>query len=538
MQSLLMHRRFLVVLGVVSGLVFLYFCFQAELHTWAYTALTAALVLLLVFVWGNQPFVLAGWVVVGLLRLVETFLLAPGTGGVLGRVLVLAYLAATIVFILGKRLRRAACVVMAGLFWLRLMQLDPPRPQDVRDGLVLLYALGSFGLLFFGGVGLVSQFVLPVQRAHERLRVFGRLLLYIVGRHGPALFVKHAELVAASGELKRRGPGLILIGSNSAVVLEREAALPPPPWAAGRTPRPPVRIEGPGLAFTDVDESLRAQDLLDLRRQSRAAIGVMGATRDGLEVAATVRVTFTLAPPAPDASPASRHRPAYPLNRESAFRAVYGRAADAADAVRWTELPLVVAKEIYRERLAQKTLEQLLRPNAPDWEEDPLAGFRSDFEERVKTNLLLKERGIQVWSAGISQLSFPKQGEQASAVEQQRIQNWLAEWQKREQEVRAGGDLVAIRIKQRARIEAQKEWLARLAEAMQMSGTEPKQVVVLRLCQALETAASDPSTRRLLPRDTIRMLENIREWLKFDEAPPPVIPPVAARQDGPSGTHG
>ena len=437
MKSLLTQRRFLVYLGVVSGLVFLYFCFAAELQTWAYTALTAALVLLLVFVWSNQPFILAGWAVVGLIRLVQTYLDAPGTSGVWGKLLALAYLAALVVFLATfyrlKRLRLRACVAMAVIFWLRLMQLDPPGLEDVRDGLVLLYALGCFGLLFFGGLGLMAQFVLPVQTSRERLGVLGRLLWYIVGRHGPALFVKRAELVADSGELKRRGPGLILIDSNSAVALEREPALPPPPWAAWRKPKPPVRIEGPGLVFTEADEALRAQDLLDLRRQSRSASGVMGSTRDGLEVAATLRATFTLIPPPPTTSTELHHRPAYPLHPKSAFDAVYGRAASAEDAVRWTELPFVVAKEIYRDRLSQKTLEQLLRPNSPDWEEDPLASFRSDFEERVKTHPLLKERGIQVLSAAIAQLSFPKQGEQASAVEQQRLQNWRAEWQKREQ---------------------------------------------------------------------------------------------------------
>ena len=123
------------------------------------------------------------------------------------------------------------------------------------------------------------------------------------------------------------------------------------------------------------------------------------------------------------------------------------------------------------------------------------------------------QRSGEVKTSGSAAAPAPRR----DAVEQQRIGTWLAEWKRREVEVKAGGDLQAARVKQRARIEAQQEWMIKLTQIMQAQGTQTKRVVALRLLQALETAATDPATRPLLPADTIKMLDNVREWLKFNE---------------------
>jgi hypothetical protein len=525
LKSLLTQRRLWVWLGVVGGVMLFAAGFWEELNAWASTVLALVFILLVLFIWGHHTLVLLLWTAAGLWRLVEIQLANPGQAGTWGRAVVLAYLAAFILFIIRPRRRRTLSVIMAGLFWLRLMLLNPPSTDSLQSGVTLAYALGGFALIFFGGLALIAQFVLPVQTLTERRRVIGRLLLYLFGRPGPALFVKRAQLVSSAGELQRPGPGLILVDPNSAVILEREPAL-----GAPGQPRPQVRVAGPGLVFTEPDERLRADDILDLRRQTRAVGGVRGLTRDGLEVEAALRVTFRLAPPAePDS--AARHHPAYPFNPESAFRAVYGRAADSETAVRWTELPLVVAKQVYRDLLAQRRLDQPFQLYSPTVE-DPLASFRNEFAAQMKTHPVLQERGIQVLSASVSQMTFPAQDGQGNSVERQRLLNWLAEWQSRELVIKAGMDLQAVRIRDEARIAAQKAWVKQLAEVMQMQGKgdEARQATALRLFQALEAAASDPSTRRLLPADAIRMLENIRKWLRFDGQAP--APPPAARRDG------
>jgi paraquat-inducible protein B len=99
-------------------------------------------------------------------------------------------------------------------------------------------------------------------------------------------------------------------------------------------------------------------------------------------------------------------------------------------------------------------------------------------------------------------------------VKKQRIETWLAEMKRQELQALAGGNLEADRIKLRKRLEAQHEWGNNLIKIVQLQDTQPKRAVALRLLQALETAASEPSTRKLLTEDTIKMLSSVRDRLK------------------------
>lgn len=455
--SFVQRREFRTALIASLGALLLVILFWSEFIEWWYTAIILALISPFIVLWWNQ------------------------------RLLVLLTLAIAI------------------LIWLLLWTLYPPGPNARHAAWVLLYIAMSFGLLFFGGIGLISQFVLPVQTMKERQGVFGRLLLYALGKHGPAVSVKNAQVVSAPEERKRKGPGICLVDSNSAVALQRED-MPKPPAM-------PVRMAGPGIVFTNAKERLRDKDVLDLRKQTRSAPNVLGLTREGIEVAANISVTFRLER-LPDSLQTERNQPAYSFNPDSAFRAVYGRAVGATEPVGWTELPMVVAKETYREIISRETLDHLFRPMSPSGD-DPLAEFRDTFKAQVVANPMLKERGIEVLGTRIS--LNPSHGEQVKGVEDQRIRNWLMEWKRREAETLAGGELQAGRIMRRARIEAQYEWVSKLTQIMQAQGAHSKRVVALRLFQALETAASDPSTRRMLPANAIEMLNNVREWLKFNE---------------------
>jgi hypothetical protein len=42
----------------------------------------------------------------------------------------------------------------------------------------------------------------------------------------------------------------------------------------------------------------------------------------------------------------------------------------------------------------------------------------------------------------------------------------------------------------------------------------PEEALALRVYQALESAATDPVTRRLLPSDTMRMLRDFNNWFR------------------------
>jgi regulator of protease activity HflC (stomatin/prohibitin superfamily) len=130
----------------------------------------------------------------------------------------------------------------------------------------------------------------------------------------------------------------------------------------------------------------------------------------------------------------------------------------------------------------------------------------------------LRERGIKVIASGFGEL-IPVD----EAIYRQRLETWRAPWQKDVEIVRAQQDLEAMRIRSRARAEAQRGLTQSLANILQKQ-PHSDEIAALRVLQALEAAASDPHTQQLLPSDTITLMRTIHDWLLPGESrfPPPV----------------
>ncbi len=177
---------------------------------------------------------------------------------------------------------------------------------------LLIYLLG----LFF-----VAQFTLPVQRWAERFAIFGRLLLYLVGEHGPIVFVREGKYATRVVNDNNLQPGVALIDLSSAIVIDR------PPWMeigsenrgtvpSGKLiPSSPYRkipradreensnwlhVYGPGVNFIKSGE--RIHSIVDLRRQARFDSGIKALTRDGIGIETSVFSVFSLSDP-PDVIP-------------------------------------------------------------------------------------------------------------------------------------------------------------------------------------------------------------------------------------------
>lgn len=136
---------------------------------------------------------------------------------------------------------------------------------------------------------------------------------------------------------------------------------------------------------------------------------------------------------------------------------------------------------------------------------------------QLTTPKLLRNRGIKVINSSFGEL-VPV----ADAIFQQRLETWQAPWQKDVDIVRARQDLEAMRIRSRARLAAQRN-LAQTLSNILIQHPHSDEIAALRVLQALESAASDPHTKSLLPADTINMLKAIRDLLS---PPLPRIPPV------------
>jgi len=244
--------------------------------------------------------------------------------------------------------------------------------------------------------------------------------------------------------------------------------------------------------------------------------------------------------------------PVFDPNRVYAAVSSQARTADE-QVVPWDELPLERAIDSYRDILQDANYNDFF--GAPDEIVLPLSLYRrkqrftmvnngvlayrhvrhykdaslqkdaiySENELQVTmirqltTPKLLRDRGIKVIASGFGEL-IPID----EAVYRQRLDNWQAPWQKDAEIVRARQDLEAMRIRSRARAAAQRSLTQTLADILKKH-PHSEEIAALRILQALESAASDPHTKQLLPADTINLIKTIRDWLLPVEprTPPP-----------------
>jgi hypothetical protein len=62
------------------------------------------------------------------------------------------------------------------------------------------------------------------------------------------------------------------------------------------------------------------------------------------------------------------------------------------------------------------------------------------------------------------------------------------------------------------RVQAQRDFVEYLSQIYQATPNS-REILALQVLQALEVAAADPKTRRLLPEETFSMLRSIHDWL-------------------------
>jgi hypothetical protein len=217
---------------------------------------------------------------------------------------------------------------------------------------------GVFWMAFF------AQFVLPVTRLGDRTTIISRLVSYLSGTHGPAIFVENGVVRESEGELNKRGPGVVWLDSASAAVL--------------RTPVKFTRTVGPGVHFTRSKEYIAAT--VDLHTLTQA-IGpndddqpftvketdpnyehiqkrryeTSALTRDAIEVVATLTVTFRI-----KSVPGEGGTP-FGFNEENVRKAVTDSLTQGvqADEPVWSPLPAKMAVDVWREYLRKFKLIEL-----------------------------------------------------------------------------------------------------------------------------------------------------------------------------------
>ena len=123
-----------------------------------------------------------------------------------------------------------------------------PMPTSVS---AIVGDLWLFLFIFLAALFFFAQFTLPLKHTRERLRAAWRLFMYLINRHGPAIFINDGTIVRGERELEKSGPGVMLLDTASAAVL--------------RTSTKVTRAVGPGVAFLGAREKVGG--IVDLHRQ-------------------------------------------------------------------------------------------------------------------------------------------------------------------------------------------------------------------------------------------------------------------------------
>jgi hypothetical protein len=325
--------------------------------------------------------------------------------------------------------------------------------------------LGMLVLLLM--ISLTAQFVLPVRESRDRLAVIRRLLGFLVGERGPVTFIHNGEARESYGERMRRAPGVFLIDHASAAVLRTNIQF--------------TRPAGPGVTFSNRGE-WRAESL-DLRRQIRSTKGFtppsgepakldkinsLAITRDGIPVSTDLSVTFMLDPGHSSEPREGRDAklPPYEFNKSAAEKAVYGHAYSEFEDLPWTELPLRLVIDLWRELVKEQTLLELIGREKTDVL--PLLELKvqiknrlisptvetreQDGRRRLEANReydVLQSRGIRVLDVGgMTSLYLPDE------IHKERMLRWREAWAGGVQEALAEAKEDVKQVRHRGEAEA------------------------------------------------------------------------------------
>ena len=102
------------------------------------------------------------------------------------------------------------------------------------------------------------------------------------------------------------------------------------------------------------------------------------------------------------------------------------------------------------------------------------------------------------------------------------VDHWSAGWQRDAQLTASEYELEAMRVRAKIKAEAQRDMIFALSEVFNMPDLS-REALIWRIFQALETVADDPTTRSLLPTETLNFLWDLRQYLL---PPPPTGPTV------------
>jgi hypothetical protein len=120
---------------------------------------------------------------------------------------------------------------------------------------------------------------------------------------------------------------------------------------------------------------------------------------------------------------------------------------------------------------------------------------------------VLRDRGIKVLNAGCGDLEPIDKD-----VRDKFKDSWLSIKRKEEMLKRADYELEATRIKNHARVRVQRSMYYNFNKILEKQ-EYPREALAILIFQELEAAAADPETRKLLPDNTLNLMQSISQML-------------------------
>jgi hypothetical protein len=395
-----------------------------------------------------------------------------------------------------------------------------------------------------------SQFVLPIQNQKDRREIYSRVSNFESGRRGPALFVKNGRVITHEGELDKRGPGVIVLDTASALVLRTDTEI--------------KDTVGPGIKFTKVyrhnnevqheyiagsvdlrtqwqfigplasDQSFLASTppKTDKNIQVRAQ-QTSGLTRDGFEISPTISIKFGIKRPfdkQPDESGVISQYGFDPVAvRNAITREVVMLNANDNKQTRmeWNRLPAHLVVNLWREYIRKfklsdlftnsgvsglQTIEDMINkrvglPNVVALDDTglPTGEWTESLEYRQ-----LESRGLEITEVRIHNVLLDQ------AIESSMIESWSAEWltlAKKEEALLKEKEAL---IETAAREEASKKFALIASEKIGNKPTMPQQTpfkTLQLLIEPLRDFIIKESSANNDMEKELRKLDEIWKWL-------------------------
>jgi len=406
-----------------------------------------------------------------------------------------------------------------------------------------------------------SQFVLPIQNPQYREEIAARVKNFETGSRGPALFIKNGREIKHAGEAEKRGPGLIVLDTASALVLRTDAEI-----------RDTV---GPGIVFTKSYEKngqyyneyiagsvdLRAQwqfigplttdqpflnpisspkeynETQNRRQQTN------GLTRDGFEISPTISIRFCIKRPAKNTPTESGVTSRYGFDSDAVRNAItremiqLGASENTKTRLEWNKVPAHLVVNIWREYVRKFKLNDLFTASGNSGlqiiEEainkrvkqarvlalDDTGAKTSEWVESLEFKQL-QSRGLEIKEVRIHNILFDP------LLEEQIIQQWSAEWMKiAKKEEKYIKDMESL-IETVARNDASKNFAKIAARSFGGKPTLPQEnpfKTLQLLIQPIKDFILNESAAGNDVEAELRKLDEVWKWL-LDHNPPTSTP--------------